>query len=336
MIHHGLRLTAVPLATVPGIEARALRPLGVGEVLDVAINLYFRNPGRLLGIAAAIVLPVTAVIFILDALALQEVEAFSENAALYQVGDTVRVLDESRFVLLQVIKTLVYVAGYLLVTGAVFKAVSDAYLGHTPDGRASIGFAAGRMHSLLWLSILYVVIVGIGLLALIVPGIYLLVMFSVSVPVLLVENQRGSKALGRSFDLVRRNWWRTLGALLVGFIFIALFAFLVGLISSAADSVAEDSVYAWALIYDLLDGVSTIITAPLQAAIITVIYYDLRVRKEGFDVALMSAALGTPGGPQDVPAGGTHTDTDAAPAGSQPAGEEPGTALGQPGSSEPR
>jgi hypothetical protein len=322
---NGRRPTEVRLAAAAGslraINAGQLRPLGVGEVLDVSINLYFRHLGRLLGIAAAIVLPVAALIFLLDVLSLQEVDRFNSNAALYQVGESFRILDESRFVLLQALKTIIYVVGYLLVTGAVFKAVSDAYLGHPPDGRASIGYAAKRLHSLLWISVLLIVGVVIGLIALILPGIYLLVAWSLAVPVLLVEHRKGSKALGRSYELVKNNWWRTFGALLVGIIFIGLFQFLLGLVASGADSVAEDSVYLWALIYDALDALGTIITAPLQAAIITVIYYDLRVRKEGFDVALLSAGLGHPGGPgaagATAPAGGAPAPSAGSPQGGQ-------------------
>ncbi len=280
------------------IEAGTLRPLGVGEILDVSINLYFRHLGRLVKIAAAIVIPITAIIFLLDLVAFQEAEVSNPDAALYQVGDAVRVLDEQRFLMLQLAQVAVSVIGFLLITGAAFKAVSDAYLGNDPDARASIAYAARRMHSLLWLSILIVIGVVIGLFLVVVPGIYVLIAWSVAVPALMVEGAKGSKAIGRSFGLVRKNWWRVFAALRVGLIFIALFQFLLGLLSGAADPVAEDSVYVWALIYDVVGGIATIITAPLQAAIVTVIYYDLRVRKEGFDVALLSAGLGDTGGAQ--------------------------------------
>jgi len=260
-------------------------------VLDVAINLYFRNLGSLLKIAAAVVLPVVAIVFLLDLLAFQEAEASDPSAALYQVGDSVQLLDETRFSLIIGLETLIGVIGYLLVVGAVFRAASQAYVERSPETGASIRYAARRMHSLLWVGFLFVLGVGLATIALVLPGIWLFVAWSVAIPALMVEDVRGSKALGRSFGLVRHNWWRTFAALLVGLIFIGLLQFLIGLLSGAADGLAEESVILWAGVYDVLNGISTIITAPLQAAIVTVIYYDLRVRKEGFDVELLTRGL---------------------------------------------
>ena len=58
------------------------------------------------------------------------------------------------------------------------------------------------------------------------------------------------------------------------------------------------------LISDCRTGSGTIISAPFQAAIVTVIYYDLRVRKEAFDVELLTEQLEAPaiGGPPPPPA----------------------------------
>jgi hypothetical protein len=288
---------------LPGISGGGLRPLGVGEILDVSINLYFRHFLRLLGVAAAVVIPLTLVTFVLDVFAFQEAKVFDPDAALYQVGDAVRVLDESRYQILVIAQTVIGVIGYLLVIGAAFWAVSQAYLGHEPDARASIGFAARRLHSLLWLSFLLVLFIGFGFLVLIIPGIYLTVALVVTIPVFMLEGAKGTRAINRSSKLVSQNWWRVFAILLVGFIFIGLFQFLLGLVAGVSDGLAEDNIYLWAFIYDAVSGLTTVITAPLQAAIITVIYYDLRVRKEGLDVAMLSAGLEAPVPPVAVDTG---------------------------------
>jgi len=291
-----------------------MRPLGVGEVIDVSINLFTRNLRALLTIAAAVVVPVTLVIFGLDLIALQEAGRNSSNAALYEIGDELRVLDEQRYVTVTIIQAIITILAYLVVTGAAFRGVSEAYLGRTPDVGASVRYAGRRAHSLLWLGILMMVGIGIGFVLLVIPGIWLLVAWAVAVPALMVEGARGTKAIGRSFGLTRQHWWRTLGALLVGFIFIALIEFLLGLAAAAFDGVATDSVYLWAAFLDALNAVSVIITAPLQAAIITVIYFDLRVRKEGFDVEVLARQLDDPTATPAPPGGGTP----AQPSESQP------------------
>lgn len=283
------------------MEGRELRPLGVGEILDRAINIYFRNFGLLAKIAAVVIVPVTLVLFVLNLLSLNEVEAFSEGAALYEVGDTTRVLDQGTFVALSILGAIISVLGYLLVTGASFRAVSELHLGREPQAGASLRFTARRLHSLLWLSFLFALGVGLGFIALVIPGIWLLFAWSVCVPALLLEDRRGSKALGRSFDLVRQNWWRVFGALLVGLIFIGLFEFLGSLAAEGLGGLAEDSVPLFVAIVNLVNGLLTIITAPLQAAIITVIYYDLRVRKEAFDVEHLAANLESPGSASTPP-----------------------------------
>jgi hypothetical protein len=294
--------------------------MGVGEVLDASINLYFRNLPRLLLIAAAVMVPVTVLVFLLDVWLLAEPGFGSANGAFYQVGDTIRFLDETRVTVLQIAEAVILVIAYLVIVGATFRAVSQLYLGGVAEPGASLRFAAARIHSLLWISVMTVAAVGIGLLLLVIPGVWLLVLWSVAIPVLMVEDARGTKALSRSSALVRDNWWRTFGALLVGFIFIGLFEFLLGLLAGVADGVSEDSVYLWALIVDVINAFSTLITAPLQAAIITVIYFNLRVRKEGFDVQLLAQGIeGTPVPPQPAPASA------AAPTTPPPGSSEPPT-----------
>jgi hypothetical protein len=291
-----------------------MRPLGVGEVLDAAINLYFRNLGKLLAIALAIVLPLTVAIYVLDLVAVSE-----EPGSFYFLevgGEFIQPVNETRWNTVIGIEAVLNILAYLMIVGACFRAVSQLYLGGEADVRGSLGFAARRMHSVAWVSILIMLGVAAGLFALILPAIWLFVAWSVAVPVLMIENLRGTKALGRSYRLVTDNWWRTFGALLVGVLFIALFEFLIGLVGGLADGVAEDSVEAWFAIIDVLGGLATVITAPLQAAIITVIYFNLRVRKEGLDVQMLAQGIEGVPVPEQQP-------VQAAPAGEAPPSQPP-------------
>lgn len=267
--------------------------MGVGEVLDASINMYFRNFALLAKIAAVIAIPLFVIIFLLDQIAFSEPDGFRDLGIAF-VGEYRQRVDFSTFTTIAIIETLVAVIAYLVIVGAAFRAVSELYVGRDTTAGTSLRFASGRVHSLLWIGILLLIGVSLAALALVLPGIWLLVAWSLAAPALLAENLRGSKALGRSFDLVRNNWWRTFGALLVGFIFIALFEVLLGLAAEGLTSATEDSKNASLLIVDGLQALTLIITAPLQAAIITVIYYDLRVRKEGFDVQLLTEGLESP------------------------------------------
>jgi len=280
--------------------------MGIGEVLDASINMYFRNFGLLAKIAAVVAIPLFVIIFLLDQIAFAEPTASSfDDLGIAFVGEYRQTVDFSTFNLIAVVETLIAVIAYLMIVGAAFRAVSEIYVGRDTTAGSSLRFASGRVHSLLWMGFLLLLGVGLATLALVLPGIWLLIAWSLAAPALLAENLKGSKALGRSFDLVRNNWWRTFGALIVGFIFIALFEFLLGLAAEGLTSATEDSKNGSLLIVDALQALTLIITAPLQAAIITVIYYDLRVRKEGFDVQLLTEGLESPGSsnaPQPPPA----------------------------------
>ncbi len=304
------------------MEGRTLRPLGVGEILDASINLYFRNLGTFLKIAAVIAIPMGVIIFLLDQIAFAQPEGDVADLGRGFVGEYEQLVDLSTFTTVIVIESLISLFGFLLVIGASFRAVSDLYVGKEANGGESIRFAAGRVHSMLWIGFLFTLGVALASLALLLPGIWLFVAWSLAIPALLAENLKGSKALGRSFDLVRHNWWRTFGALLVGLIFIGLFQFLLGLAATGLTNLTEDSLQASLLITDAAQALTLIITGPLQAAIIAVIYYDLRVRKEAFDVHVLTQQLDSPGS-GGTPPSGLPPSTEGSPPPPPSPGEPP-------------
>ena len=110
-------------------------------------------------------------------------------------------------------------------------------------------------------------------------------------PVLLLEDVRGWSALKRSRQLVKGRFWSTAAVLLlvvivtgiVQAIFLGVFA---GLVSVTGNEVAQ------ALADAIGQTLSSALTTPLSAAVLTVLYFDLRVRKEGFDLELLAQRLG--------------------------------------------
>jgi hypothetical protein len=288
-----------------------LRPLAVGEVLDVAIKITFRNARTLMFLVLIVVAPAQVLIGAIDLSATQGIVTDVESDTV-PIGDDISTLigGFTLIVLLTVLSTT-------LSTGACFKAIVDAYLGARADWRTSLAVAGRRLHSLIWISVLTYVLAGLALLALIAPGIWLYVSWAVAVPALLTEDVRGLKALGRSFRLVGGRWWPTFGIVLLGFILAgvvsAIVGGVVGALAFAADSEAADFVIS------VLSGIaSSAITTPFTAAFITVLYVDLRVRKEGFDLQLLAERLGgtplTPAVPLPAPAPGPVV----APDGEQP------------------
>jgi hypothetical protein len=272
----------------------AMRPLGVGEILDVAINICLRHAGTLLRLTLGIIIPVQ----VLSTLISLSVSADDEDDAGLPGSGTLDpssgdgTIDNDVWIELAgfgLIGLLALFAG-VFATAACFRAISEAYLGRSPDWRESYRFAVPRILSLLWVIILTALGVALGFVLLIVPGLLLYVWWSVAAPVLLAEGVRGRRALGRSRQLVRGRWWPVFGVIVVGVILAGVITAGLAAVSNLLVSGESDS--AGRIVADGVAGlVSSAITTPLTAAFTVVLYFDLRVRKEGFDLELLADHL---------------------------------------------
>jgi hypothetical protein len=188
---------------------------------------------------------------------------------------------------------LISVIAGQLATGACFKAVADGYLGGSPEWRSSVSGALRRLHSMIWIALVGGVVAGLGIVACIVPGIYLLVGFAVAVPVLFTEDVRGWKALSRSRKLVSGRWWPTAALLIVGAILAGVISLAINGILGGLDIASTGNWPARFLIGVVSGTITAVLTTPFSAAYHTILYVDLRVRKEGFDLALFAQGIGS-------------------------------------------
>jgi hypothetical protein len=281
------------------MSAPALRPLRVGEILDAGIKVYLRNARTLMGLTAVVVVPFQALSAVV---LLSTVSTGSEVPHGFPSLGSTRTSDHATTLGSSAILDLTGVIISVLTTAACVKAISDIYLDQPTDIGSSLRFALRRLASLVWLEILTFVLLALAFIALVIPGIWLYAAWSVAVPALLIEGCRGFGALGRSFRLVRGRWWPVTGVLLVATLMTAAVsgaveAALVGISLSGGAS----SVVLTVTVVSLAAGVSAVLTRPFQAAVTTVLYYDLRVRHEGYDVTLLAEQLGIE--PAALPAG---------------------------------
>jgi hypothetical protein len=305
------------------VTAPRLRPLGIGETLDVAIKLYRNNAMTLWKVVALVIVPIEIIEVIVRRLALPS-DVFVYKGSLYTFT-TGGSSGTSSTVALIVI-AFAGLLGQLLSTGAAFKVVTDAYLGRAPDWRESLAFARHRLLSLLWLGIIVTVLVVIGFILIVIPGVWLLVATCVSVPVLMLEGLTGFKAMTRSMQLVDTRWWATFARVLVAFLLYGVITFVIGaIVGGLTDAFNVTSVTLWVAIDGVLRGLVIILMTPFIAAVITVIYIDLRVRKEALDLELLAQHFGGPG--STLPAGTAAPTVAAADAGlphdAPPAPSEP-------------
>lgn len=291
-----------------------LRPLGVGEILDVGIKIYLRNWLALWKIVVFVVLPAQILVNLVSASAVSKrVDTFELNPQ----GQPVSIEKHDLTVVLVggLLGALIgYIAG-LLAQAACFRAVADAYLGEQVNWRASLRFALRRIPGLVLLSIATSIVILVGFVLCIVPGVYFWVAYSVAVPVLLVEGSGAFPSMGRARGLVKGRWWGTAGVAVVGYVLIAIVSSgLTFVVVGVAFAHPEQNTASGFVLNTLASTVASMLTTPAAAAFATVLYIDLRVRKEGFDLLLLARGLGT----EVVPTGGVPSFFPPAPPSSQP------------------
>jgi len=273
------------------VDAPALRPLAVGEVLDVAIKIYRAHFLTLVKTVLVVVAPLqvlTVLVQVSSRPSPEQLTTVGPNGQPQVHFGAFRTVIAGTFVVV-----VLSFAVSQLAAAASFKAVSTAYLGETPSWRASLRFAVSKLHSLLWLALMSITLAVLALFLCIVPGVYLWGSWLVASPVLLFEGVRGRRALGRSRMLVRGRWWPTVAATLVGLILASVVTGVVtalvagiSLSGGGSDTVAKDALRVVA------GSIGSAVTTPFTAAVVAVIYFDLRVRKEGFDLQLLADRIG--------------------------------------------
>jgi hypothetical protein len=259
-----------------------LRPLGVGEKIDLAIKICRSRYTTLIRIVAVVVIPCQVLSWII------RVSTIQTTTTAIGIQKTV---DWTSFAGTLVSEILLGLAAQLS-SAACLKSVSGAYLGGEASWKESLQFAWTRLGSLVWIAVLSYILASLALVLFVLPGIYLWCSWLVAMPVLLIEGTRGRAALKRSRKLVQGRWWSTFGTYLLSAILVGIAAAVFSAIVVAVTVRSSGSVDSRLLVSSAAGIISGILTTPFLAAIVAVIYFDLRVRKEGLDLELLAQGVG--------------------------------------------
>lgn len=114
---------------------------------------------------------------------------------------------------------------------------------------------------------------------------------------IVLENHGPLGGIARSWRLVGGSFWRTLAIAVLMYILVYVIAGLPsGILSFALQILSGNSLDALLrnqIIAAVIAQVGQIIVLPLQLVIFTMLYYDLRVRKEGYDLELLAQQAAT-------------------------------------------
>jgi hypothetical protein len=140
--------------------------------------------------------------------------------------------------------------------------------------------------SLIGAAVLYLLAMAGGLILLVIPGIILSLSLSFGFFAIVLDDDSALQGLNHSHRLVWGNWWRTLTVVSVPVVIVMIL--YIGLITVFGVSVfmsdgqaSSDALITVALVEAAIGG----ITAPLMYSIMIAQYHDLKLRKEGHDLA---------------------------------------------------
>ena len=277
--------------------APQLRPLGVGETLDAGFKIYKARFRTLVLCVLVPVVPITIVMILL--LASVSDGAFTADRTFNNDTSGVTTSDDGVALAGVGITFLLNALMGLLATAACLRAVSAAYLGDDVTWQQSLRFGLRKLFPLVVATIVVAVCVFFGIFGFLIGAVFVFVRLAVVTPALVVEDIGPLKAVGRSWRLVKGRWWSTFGTTLIAYLLVGAIGQLIQTLLIAPAFASGDNEVLGATMTGVGQVVSNAITLPLQAAILTVLYYDLRVRKEGLDLALLAERFGSTA-PADV------------------------------------
>lgn len=253
------------------MAVQELRPMGIGDILDVMFRLYRRRFLTFLLIALIVYVPYALL------LALAPTAAAGVPAAANPLSFVLGIAGFAMFAIV-----LLPLCGAALVHN-----ISASYLGENLTAAESYKRATPRLLGLLGTQLLSIIVIMIGYFLLIIPGIIFSLWFLVVVPVVMLEGRYGTGALGRSRELMQGNISKgfTLG-LVVG-----ILSFIIGMVLGQAAALVP---WPHPAIRTFFVNLLPALLLPIQTAPWILLYYDLRIRKEAFDLQMLSQALAQP------------------------------------------
>jgi len=159
--------------------------------------------------------------------------------------------------------------------------------GDEPDWKASLRFALKKLGWLLLALFLSGAAILAGFIVLVIPGLFLYVGFTFVTIAVIVEGKRGTGALGRSLRLSVKRFFPILGTLLLAGLVSGIATFILVIPSAILSAFPLLGTQTW-ILQAALSAIAAVVVAPFGAIVPVLLYFDCRIRSEGFDIAIMA------------------------------------------------
>lgn len=278
-------LPELPRSTAaPGVDTAVrlpvpLRPMTMGDLLDGGFNVLRTRPRIVLGLAAIFVVPVQLVVAYLNRNALADLETLLDQVA-SNAGASQSSVGSPVATYLGIIGTSL---AQTLVGAALAILVVAWYAEEQPDGREVLRRLWPRLPALvvgwLFVHLLWVA----GFVVLFIGALVVMALFVVTAPAIAIEGIGPFKGMGRSSNLAGKRFWAALGFALLSGLVASLFGQILSIGPQLVGVLIGEDL-GWIAL-----GVGGILSQLLQTSVVgastALFYLDLRMRREGLDVA---------------------------------------------------
>jgi hypothetical protein len=239
------------------MESLALRPRKATEIVDAAIEVYRRNPIHFLLLAAIVRVPWLIVQIVFVAGRETEIQAFF-TSLLIAVGAVI---------------------SYFLMSGLIAQMASELYLGRETDAFRTLSQVKGRIPTVFMASVGKSIALALGLVLFLFPAVWVTALMFAVIPAIVIEQRGLFEAFSRSARMSEGVKSHILSA--IGLVVIIRIVVEIGIALLSTLVTMPELRY-------VVIAVAGILMYPLMGIAETLIYYDIRIRKEGFDIEMMA------------------------------------------------
>jgi hypothetical protein len=242
-----------------------LRARSATEIVDAAFQLYRRDPVTYLFIAALCYAP----ILVLQLLILGPAAELEEQMARLTAGYSLAIL-------------FGYWVSVSLMSAVIIRLASEDYLGRKLEPVVAVRDAVVKLPTVMLAYLLKYILMMLGVLLFLVGLLYMLARYFAVTSAIVIEGRGVFTSFGRSAVLSRGRKLHILGTLLLAFLIFMIIYFAALFLASIGGSM---------VITTVLSTAASIVVYPMFAITEMLLYYDARVRSEGYDIEMMAEGL---------------------------------------------
>jgi hypothetical protein len=282
--------------------------MSTGMVLDRSFRLYLENFTLMIALSAILNIPLLVISLVFSASNIDPANLNSATVATVLIG-----------VILSILALLIIGP---LIAGATTMAISDIYLGNMATAGAVLSagwrkawtlLKAQLIVGLMFAGLFIAIGIVLGVVAVVLPligiprvavGILIFLVFLAAVvscvpiflsysliaPVVMIEGSKNGRVIRqRSWELVKGNRGKVFLIFLVIVVIQVLVQIGIGLVSAIGFGPGNASVLT-----SIMENLVSLLLTPISAIAVTLLYYDFRIRKEGFDLEILSQSIAGP------------------------------------------